>query len=136
MLPGSHRFTFPATCCENSEVSPVVLLVAVAVMFCPRLTLFLVAKVNERLPEESVVTLLEKRSFLPSSVPLGLEKNCSMYFLLGVLFTLPLMVVLPALFFAEDRTGLFWRLFGPSSASPGSLGDTPSLERSIPRSPF
>ena len=36
----------------------------------------------------------------------------------------------------ESRTGKFWRLFAPVSASPGSLAVTPVLPRLIPRPPL
>ena len=44
---------------ENSEVSPVELLVAVAVMFCPRLTIPVLEKPIEALPVPSVITAWE-----------------------------------------------------------------------------
>ena len=34
---------------------------------------------------------------------------------------------------AEATAGLFWRLLGPKSAWPGSLGLRPSSSRSMPR---
>ena len=61
---------------ENSEVFPPGP-VAVAVMFCPSLIVFVVEKVKEMLPVPPVETVLEPRRVLPSSVPEGLEKNCN-----------------------------------------------------------
>ena len=40
------------------------------------------------------------------------------------------------LLLAKVRTGKFWRLLGPVSASPASLAVTPSLFRSMPSSVF
>ena len=59
---------------ENSEVSDVEFLVAVAVMFRPTATLA-GSKVKERLPLPSVVMFFSAMSFLPSFVPGGLEKS-------------------------------------------------------------
>src|SRR5918995_909651 len=75
---------------ENSEVlAPG----AVAVMFCPLATL--AAGLNEKgvLPEVSVLTIFSPMKVLPSSVPEGLEKNWTRKGVLGVLFSLPPMVV-------------------------------------------
>src|SRR5215203_231880 len=121
---------------ENSEVLPPGP-VAVAVMFCPSRIAFFVEKVKEMLPVPLVVTDLLPSRVLPSSVPEGLEKSCTRKVLSGVLLRLPRTVVVPvALFFAEERTGLFWRLLGPVSASPGSFAVGPSSFRSIPIAPF
>src|ERR1700674_5567410 len=46
------------------------------------------------------------------------------------------MVVLPLALTADVSTGKFCRLFGPVSASHGSLGVTPAGARSIPSAPF
>jgi hypothetical protein len=73
---------------------------------------------------------------LPSSVPLGLEKERTTKALLGVLLSLPVTVVLVEEVLAEERTGKFCRVLGPASASPGSLGVTPLLFSSIPRAPL
>src|ERR671917_399873 len=79
---------------ENSEVLPPGL-VAVAVMVRPKATFWAGEKAKVALPEASVVTDLRPMNFLPSSVPEGLEKNCTTKVLLGVLFSLALTVVLP-----------------------------------------
>ncbi len=64
---------------ENSEVSPVALLVAVAVMNCPTGTFWVGAKVKEALPIASVCTCVSPRKVLPSPKPegsaVGLLKN-------------------------------------------------------------
>jgi hypothetical protein len=59
---------------ENSEVSPVEFLVAVAVIVCPGATLLSGEKVKVALPSAPVVTLRWPINFLPS-LPEGLEKN-------------------------------------------------------------
>ena len=56
---------------ENSEVSPVVSLVAVAVMNCPTGTFWAGAKVKEALPIASVSTCVSPRKLLPSPKPEG-----------------------------------------------------------------
>jgi len=71
---------------ENSEVLPAVS-VAVAVMVCPTATLGN-PLVKEALPLASVVTCFCPMNFLPSFVPLGLEKNWTSKVLLAVLFSL------------------------------------------------
>ena len=65
---------------ENSEVSPVALLVAVAVMNCPTGTFWAAGtKVKEALSIASVSTCVSPRKVLPSPKPegstAGLEKN-------------------------------------------------------------
>src|SRR5215218_11244350 len=67
---------------ENSEVLPPGP-VAVAVMFCPSRIAFFVEKVKETLPVPLVVTDLLPSRVLPSSVPDGLEKNCTRKVLSG-----------------------------------------------------
>jgi len=58
---------------ENSDVSPVEFLVAVAVIFFPAPTLLFGLKTNESLPEESVVTVVFPTNVVPSSVPAGVR---------------------------------------------------------------
>jgi hypothetical protein len=76
----AEREALPAVLgAENSEVSPLEASRftdgAVAVSVCPTGTLVLVEKVNEALPEASVLTIdFWPMNFLPS-FPLGLEKN-------------------------------------------------------------
>ena len=50
--------------------------------------------------------------------------------------SVPRMIVWPPTLTAEAITGKFCRRFGPASASPGSLGVTPSSPRSMPRPPL
>jgi hypothetical protein len=89
-------------------------------MFCPSLIALVVEKANETLPVPSAVTDLEPRRFLP-----------------GAEFRVPLTVVVPVPpFLAEERTGLFCRLLGPVSVSPGSLAVGPSAPRSMPSRPL
>jgi hypothetical protein len=114
-------------------VSSVEALVAVAVMFCPSRIAFVVENVNEASPDASVETDLEPRRVLLSSVPSGLEKNCSWKVLPVVLLRLPLTVVVP--FLAEERRGLFCRPLGPVSVSPVSLAVVPPTFRSMPSRP-
>src|SRR5215217_6794295 len=120
---------------ENSEVLPAGL-VAVAVTVLPTPTFWAGEKEKVTLPLPSVVTDFCPMNFLPSFVPEGLEKNCTLKVLLGVLFSLALTVVLSAPVLAERTTGLFCRPLGPVSASPGSLAVGPSSPRSMPRPPF
>lgn len=106
-------------------------------MFCPSLIALVVEKANETLPVPSAVTDLEPRRFLPSSPPSRLEKNWTLKVLPGAEFRVPLTVVVPvAPFLAEERTGLFCRLLGPVSVSPGSLAVGPSAPRSMPSRPL
>ena len=67
---------------ENSEVSPVDFLVAVALTTCPLATFFLVLKVKVVLPLALVVTLFWPLNFWPSPKPL-LHKNHNRGFLAG-----------------------------------------------------
>ena len=124
---------------ENSEVSrfgPI----AVAVMNWPCGTA--VEKVTAKLapPLSSVVTVVEPSGVWPSPKPEGsqavLEKNSSSNCVLGVLSSVPWMVVPLSELVAELGTGKFCKSFGPESASPGSFGVTPSGPRSIPRPPL
>jgi len=86
-------------------------------MFWPSPIGFVVEKVKETLADPSVVIDWVPSSVLPSSVPLGLEKNWMLKVLSGVLLRVPLTVVVPvARFFAEERVGLFCRLLEPVSA--------------------
>jgi hypothetical protein len=64
---------------ESSEVSPVNSLVAVAVIVCPTGTAFDGVKAKEPLPVwgPTVTSAFWPMKVLPSSVPEGLEKNCS-----------------------------------------------------------
>ena len=55
-------------------MSPVAVLVAVAVIVRPTATAFVGENVNEALPDPSVETLLEPMNVWPS-LPEGLEKN-------------------------------------------------------------
>ena len=105
-------------------------------MFFPAPTLLFGLKTNEALPEESVVTVVFPTNVVPSSVPAGLEKNWMMKEVLPRLFSMPLMVVLSAVFLADESTGRFCKSLAPGSASPGSLGVGPSLFRSIRRPPL
>ncbi len=86
------------------------------------------------LPAPSVVTLAEPRKVRPSPLPAashaGLEKNSMSKVVLAVELSVPLMAVVPPPLDAEARTGKFWRLLAPVSASPASLGVTP-----VPASP-
>ena len=65
-----------------------------------------------------------------------MEKRRTAKVLLGMLLSVPLMVVLRLLVFAEIMAGLFCRLLGPVSASPESLAVGPSSPRSTPRPPL
>ena len=56
--------------------------------------------------------------------------------MLGVLLSKPSIVVNPLFTESAVMTGKFCWLFAPVSLSPGSLSVTPSLFRSMPRSPF
>ena len=63
---------------ENSEVLPLEVFVAVAVIVCPTATTVLDGEnVNVAVPLPSVVTLFWPTKVLPSFVPEGFEKNCS-----------------------------------------------------------
>src|SRR5215218_4719592 len=108
---------------ENSEVLPAGL-VTVAVTVLPTPTFWAGKKEKVTLPDPSVVTDFCPMNFLPSFVPEGLEKNCTLKVLLGVLFSLALTVVLPPVL-AERTAGLFCRSFGPVSESPASLAVAP-----------
>src|SRR5215216_3231588 len=121
---------------QNSEVSCVVVLVAVAVMVRPLLTAGENVFWKRKSPSWPVVTSFLPRKILPSSVPEGLEKNSIVKVSFGVLLSLPFMVVVPEEFTAEVRTGLFCRLLAPVSGSCGSLGVGPSPRRSIPKKPL
>ena len=111
--------------CENSEVSPVLWSVAVAVTTCPLGTFLLGLKGKVASLLESVVTLLLPLNFLPSPWLEGsasrLEKNCKVNVVSTVLFSVPLMVVARRPVLAKVMTGKFCRLLGPASLSPGSL---------------
>src|SRR5215217_2004076 len=86
-------------------------------MVRPNPTFWAGEKAKETLPLPSVVTDFCPMKALPSSVPEGLEKNCTLKVLLGALFSLLRTVVFPSAFLAEERMGLFCRLLGPVSAS-------------------
>ena len=79
LTPGGHGTPGTVQALENSEVSPVLWSVAVAVTTCPVGTFFLVWKVKVASPLELVVTLFWPRNFLPSPLPdgsaTGLPKN-------------------------------------------------------------
>ena len=61
---------------ENSEVSPVNSLVAVAVIDCPTATFVASEKAKKPLPDPSTARpVFWPMKVLPSSVPWGLEKN-------------------------------------------------------------
>lgn len=90
------------------------------------------AKVKAALPLASVFTLLVPMKVFPSLVPESLENKRTTKVLLGVLMRLPLMVVAPVEeVVAKLMAGLFCRLLGPVSASPGSLAVGPSLPRTL-----
>jgi hypothetical protein len=99
---------------ENSEVSPVASLVAVAVMNCPTgaaSRLVVKAKVPVS-PLVLVVTCISPRKALPSQKPeasaSGLLKNWMVKVLPGVLLRLPvIVVVLSGNLFAEVISGQF-----------------------------
>ena len=119
----------PARHAENSEV----LLfgsVAVAVkIVCPPGTAKGPAvKVALQLP--SVGTLAKPRNVRPSPLPEAwqatFEKNSTRNVVLAVLFSVPEIVTLPPAIGAAVRTGKFWKLFGPVSASQASFAVTPS----------
>src|SRR5215210_814852 len=97
---------------------------AVAVIL-PFLTFRAGLKVKEALPLGSVVRPAWPITLWPSSPPEALEKNCTRKLLLGVLFSVPLMVVALREVLAEVRRGLFCKVLGPTSASRGSLAVTP-----------
>ena len=79
---------------------------------------FFVEKAKDTSPLPLVVTLFWPRSFLPSSVPGGLEKNWTVKDWFGTLFRLPVTTVLVRVtFFAFERVGKFWRPLGPVSMS-------------------
>jgi hypothetical protein len=82
------------------------------------------------------VTVVFPTNVVPSSVPAGLEKNWMMKEVLSRLFSMPLMVVLSAVFLGDESTGRFCKALAPGLASPGSLGVGPSLFRSLSRPPL
>ncbi len=110
--------------------------VAVAVIQSPRASGWLVSKEKETNPWWLVVTFFWPISFLPSSVPAGLEKNWTVKVLflrlvLGVLSSVPSMTVRSlAILSAEASSGKFCRLLAPVSGSLGSLSVRPSELRS------
>ena len=110
---------------------------AVAVTNCPLGTFVLGLKVKDTLPSEPVVTLVNPSTFLPSALSVeGLEKKSMRKVVLGALLRVALMVVSTAPVLAEAMTGLFCSSFAPVSASPASLGVSPSPPRSMPREPL
>src|SRR3990170_3978543 len=121
---------------ENSEVSPVEFLVAVAVTTSPAESA--AVKVKEALPLRLVLTGFSPRNVLPSPKPdgsaVGLEKNWMVKVFLGRLVSVPLICVV----LAEVRLGKFCRLLGPVSGSFLSLGVGPSSSRpsSMPSRPL
>ena len=123
-----RRSTFLAA--ENSEVFLPLVSMAVAVIL-PFRTFKAGLKVKVTLPLPSVLTPVWPMNFWPS-LPEALEKNCTRKLVLGVLFSLPVMVVPFLEVFAQVRTGKFCRVLGPVSVSSESLGVTPSKSRSMP----
>jgi hypothetical protein len=106
---------------ENSEVSPLDWLVAVALTTCPAGTTGAVAlKLASSLP--LVVTLFWPINFwlsqLPDASALRLLKNWRVKVVLAVLLSVPWMVVLSPVFWAEESTGKFCRLFPPCPRRP------------------
>jgi hypothetical protein len=92
-------------------------------------------KLNEALPLRLVFFYSCPRKVLPSSVAEGLEKSWMVKVFLGLLFSVPAIVVVVPVVVAEVITGKFWRLLAPVSGSLGSCSwpPLPLLERSIPR---
>jgi hypothetical protein len=94
----------------NSEVLPFGS-VAVAVMKLPER--IAIGKVTAKLARQPpfVVTVVEPMSISPSPKPEGsqaaLEKNSIVNVMLGVLFSVPSMVVVPPALLAEVMTGVF-----------------------------
>src|SRR5262249_55586333 len=100
-----------------------------------------VVNVKLALPLASVVTLVRRpRKNCPSLMPAGLgtalEKSSTVKVVLGMLLSVPAIIVTPAAFWAEDRIGKFCKSFGPMCGPPGVLGLTPSSPRSIPSLPL
>jgi hypothetical protein len=95
---------------------------------------------NAALPPPSVVTDTGARTFSASPWPEGSQvteaKRAIVNAEFGALSRLPLIVVLLPSQQADVTTGKFWSALGPESASPGSLGVTPSPRRSMPRPPL
>ena len=56
--------------------------------------------------------------------------------MVGVLSSVPAIVVFPAALVADVSTGVFCRPFAPESESLASLAVSPSAPRSIPRDVF
>jgi hypothetical protein len=117
--------------------------VAVAVIACPGTTTVGTVTVKLPLPVPSVTTfegVACPRNVCPSPFPEGshavFEKNCRKKDVLGVLFSVPWIVVNPAPGVTAVITGKFCSPLGPVSASPASFGVTPSKLRSIPRFAF
>src|SRR5438067_718480 len=123
---------------ENSDVSFVVELVAVAVTEWPSATSDGKFALIEALPTPSVVTFAEAKKRCPSPLPeashASLSKNSTRKVVFAVELSVPLIWMWPLPMTAELRTGKFCELFGPASGSPASLGVTPSPPRSMPRS--
>src|SRR5262249_57358541 len=111
--------------------------VAVAVTKRPLATATGKVVVKLTLPAPSVVTWEAPRKVCPSPKPDGssaaLAKNSRRKLVLGVLLREPPMVVEPPALSTWVSTGKFWRLLGPVSASPGSLGAGWPPPREMPR---
>ena len=91
-------------------MSPVALLVAVAVTTCTLGTLFLVLKMKVASPLSSVVTLFWPKNLLPLPSPEGSAKNWTVKVsvvvaVLGVLYSAPLTVVPLRVDLAEISSG-------------------------------
>ena len=121
---------------ENSDVSPVVRSVAVAVIAWPACVAPTVAA-NAVAPAPAV-TVVAPRNASPWPVPdelhPALENSSTRSDARGVESIVPLTSVEEPSVNAAPRTGKFWRRFGcvASSPSPGSLAVTPSSARSMP----
>jgi len=131
---------------ENSEVLPMGS-VAVEVTSRQLVTATFRVVLNEALPLESVLVLTKPRNCCPSvGRPNGsasLAKNSMRNVELGVLLSVPAMVVMPPLDDPEVNTGKFSKLLGSLAAPwpleslgvrPSSLGKMKLLVRSMPSS--
>jgi len=92
------------------------------------------------LPAASVVTLVAPMKRRPSpkleASNAMLSKNSSLYVLLGLLLSVPVMVMLLPVLSMAVSTGKFCRLLSPASASPVSLGVGPFPFKSMPSLPL
>jgi hypothetical protein len=92
---------------------------------------------NAASPPLSVDTIVDPMKLSPSPYPkmsqFGLEKNSKVKLVSAVLFRVPPIVVVLPSETAEVRTGKFWPLFTPVSASPGSFAVTEPGSKSMPR---